>query len=75
MASYGDDEVYYGSVPVSFVKVPGDTVVFKASEWQVDTTSLPAVLERAKPQVGPRCCLAHTSTPWLNLLVRVGPWM
>ena len=49
--SFGDDEVYFGSVRVAFAKVPGTVVSFKSSEWRVDPASLPAVLERAKLQV------------------------
>ena len=33
MASFGDDEVWYGSVPVHLEAVPGDTINYVHSEW------------------------------------------
>ena len=48
---YGDDEIFYGSVPVHFAQVPGDVQAFVAEHWRVDMTE--GALEKTLARNGP----------------------
>jgi hypothetical protein len=41
-----NDDIYFASLPVFFVHVPGETTAFVADEWREDPSSLPLALER-----------------------------
>jgi hypothetical protein len=51
--AFGEDEIYYGSVPIWFQHVDGRAVPFMAAEWRVDPDghTMSNVVERAKLQV------------------------
>ncbi len=51
---FGEDEVYFGSVPVQFKHVPGDAIDFTTLDaWSVDDseTGLRTVISRTQMQV------------------------
>jgi hypothetical protein len=57
------DAIYFGSAPVSFAAVAGETLPFVYSEWVEDESSLPTVLSRfslapsPNPDGKPQCYL------------------
>ena len=76
--AYGEDEIYFGSVPIFFRRVPGSVVSFLPKEWRVDESgaSLSTVLARAKLQVRPSlppppCAVLPTAIPHTRVTNRV----
>ena len=65
-----DDAIYFASIPVFFVPVPGETIPFVASHWHEDPSSLPTALSRfsliSDPDGG--LPLFHPAIPALDLL-------
>ena len=52
--AYGHDELFFGSIPVYYEAVPGETVVYNHSEWAplTDAASVELTVSRAR-KMGP----------------------
>ena len=70
MASFGDDEVWYGSVPVHLEAVPGDTINYIHSEWApaTDDASLAITKKRASRLKAPGSDVADVVVPAIPAL-------
>lgn len=66
-SGFGDDELYFGSVPVHLVGVPGSVVAYQHDQWvPIETeASLAEVLARADP-IGPDKDIVVPAIPALD---------
>ena len=65
--AFGNNQLYYGSIPVHLTQVPGKTVVYDHDKWSVlkDEASLATVLSRADP-IGPDGTIVVPAIPALD---------
>ena len=56
---YGHDELFFGSIPVYYEAVPGETVVYNHSEWRplTDAASVELTVSRCQLQTSLKICL------------------
>lgn len=65
---FGSDELFYGSIPVYFKQVPGETLVYTHSEWMPldDAESLKTTLSRTR-KMGPKADIVVPAIPALEI--------
>eukprot|EP00658_Telonema_sp_P-2_P021113 TRINITY_DN1838_c0_g2_i1.p1 TRINITY_DN1838_c0_g2~~TRINITY_DN1838_c0_g2_i1.p1 ORF type:complete len:574 (-),score=138.39 TRINITY_DN1838_c0_g2_i1:231-1952(-) len=73
MATFGDDQLYYGSIPVHLTPVPGKTVPYQHADWEPLTgeEAVSLVVSRADP-VGPESDIVVPAIPALDYALKAG---
>lgn len=66
-ADFGNNQLYYGSIPVHLVTAPGSTVAYEHGQWSAlnDEAAVATVLSRADP-IGPDGTIVVPAIPALD---------